>query len=65
MRITINGEIRETDARTLAELAEQERAPERGVAIARNGDVVRRAQWSEVFLQENDRIEIIRAVQGG
>lgn len=65
MRITINGQPQETTACTLAELALQEKAPERGVAIARNGAVVRRTQWEEARLEENDRIEIIRAVQGG
>lgn len=65
MRISINGQQRETAARTIAELAQQENAPERGVAIARNSAVVRRTDWAEVRLEENDRIEIIRAVQGG
>ncbi len=36
-----------------------------GIAIARNGEVVRRAQWSEVELAHGDEIEIVRAVQGG
>jgi len=36
-----------------------------GLAIARNGEVVRRAQWAEVELAHGDQIEIVRAVQGG
>lgn len=65
MRITINGAERETEARNLDELAREEKAPDRGIAIARNGAVVRHAEWPAVRLEENDRIELIRAVQGG
>ena len=65
MRISLNGQERHTEARTLADLAQEEKAPERGVAIAHNGNVVRRALWAETALQEDDRIELIRAVQGG
>lgn len=65
MRISINGQPRKTAARTLQELAAEEQAPPRGIAIARNGSVVRRADWPAVELEEDDRIELIRAVQGG
>ncbi len=36
-----------------------------GVAIAVNGRVVRRAAWGETPVNEGDRIEIVRAMQGG
>ncbi|HEX8551142.1 MAG TPA: sulfur carrier protein ThiS [Abditibacteriaceae bacterium] len=65
MRITLNGEPHETAARTLDDLAREQNAPARGVAIAYNGAVVRRADWPQKLLAEDDRIEIIRAVQGG
>jgi sulfur carrier protein len=65
MRISLNGQAHETGARTLEELAREENAPPRGVAIALNGAVVRRADWPQTAVKENDRIELIRAVQGG
>lgn len=65
MRITLNGEEYQTAARTLEELACEQNAPARGVAVAHNGAVVRRGDWPQTALAENDRLEIIRAVQGG
>ena len=37
----------------------------RGYAIALNGAVVRRDAWARTPINEGDRIEIVRAVQGG
>jgi sulfur carrier protein len=37
----------------------------RGVAVAVNGSVLRRADWSEVALRTGDQIEIVQAKQGG
>ena len=36
-----------------------------GIAVAVNGDVVRRVSWPEVRLAPGDRIEVLTAVQGG
>ena len=70
MRVTVNGEPRDTEARTLAALwaAETEHLDppsRRGFAIALNGEVVRAARWDETDVNEGDRVEIIRAVAGG
>ena len=70
MRLTVNGEERDTEARTLAALwaAETEHLDppsRRGFAIALNGEVVRAARWDETGVDEGDRVEIIRAVAGG
>jgi sulfur carrier protein len=37
----------------------------RGIAIAVNDVVVSRSRWKEHELCEGDRVEIVRAVQGG
>ena len=70
MRLTVNGEARDTEARTLAALwgAETEHLapPSRhGFAIALNGEVVRATRWDETPVNEGDRVELIRAVSGG
>ena len=65
MRIKLNGEEKEVAARTVAELLRETEAPEIGVAVARNGAVVRRAEQQSTPIVEGDDIEIIRAVQGG
>jgi len=67
MRLRVNGEWRDLDAPTLAKLLEAlgiERQ-RKGVAVAVNGEVVRRAQWETTPLRENDTVEILHAVQGG
>jgi sulfur carrier protein len=48
-----------------AETAELELATPKGFAIALNGAVVPRAAWAATALNDGDRIEIIRAMQGG
>jgi sulfur carrier protein len=37
----------------------------RGLAVARNGEVVPRSAWPTTRLVPDDRIEIVGAVQGG
>ena len=41
------------------------RDDERGVAIARCGEVVPRATWGEVGLDDGDALEVVRATAGG
>ena len=52
---------------TLAELlAAQGITPEQqGIAVARNGAVVPRAQWAHTSLAADDRIEVVTMLQGG
>lgn len=65
MEIKLNGEQKAISARTIAELLRALEAPEIGIAVARNGKVVRRAEHGSTPITEGDEIEIIRAVQGG
>ncbi|HEY7140599.1 MAG TPA: sulfur carrier protein ThiS [Methylomirabilota bacterium] len=37
----------------------------RGLAVARNGEVVPRGHWDTTAISPGDRIEIVGAVQGG
>jgi sulfur carrier protein len=37
----------------------------RGVAVAVDGDVVRRADWDDTKLADRQAVEVVRAVQGG
>ena len=70
MRLNVNGEERVSACRDLAELWRAETAElalpnPKGFAIALNGAVVRRDAWASTPLAEGDRVEIIRAMQGG
>jgi sulfur carrier protein len=41
------------------------RPPGDGVAIALNGEVVRRSQWDRVTVATGDVVDVVHAVQGG
>jgi thiamine biosynthesis protein ThiS len=66
LRVTVNGDDRELpDGITLEALIDYlSLAPDR-LAIERNREVIRRADWSQTTLSEDDRIEIIHFVGGG
>jgi len=66
LRVLINGEIRDVSENiNLAELIKfLQLAPER-VAIELNRSVVRRNEWAQTALTEDDRIEIVQFVGGG
>ena len=67
MRLRINGAEAEVAVATIAELlAEQGIDPKaRFLAVAVNGAVVRRAEWSAASLAAGDTVEIVRPFQGG
>jgi len=66
-KLIISGEEKEIKARTANDLLTALRLPEdgRGIAIAINDAVISKSRWSEQELQDGDRIEIVRATQGG
>jgi sulfur carrier protein len=68
VRIELNGEQAELPARaTVAEavLAVGANGARRGVAVAIDGEVVKRSDWETTELREGQSVEIVRAVQGG
>jgi glycine oxidase len=66
-QLRINGEAAEVAATTIAELlaARGIDAKARFLAVAVNGAVVRRAEWSSRLLSPGDAVEIVRPLQGG
>jgi sulfur carrier protein len=66
VKATINGQEHELpEGLTVAELLARLQAPERGIAVAKNDRVVRRAHFAQERVSEGDRVEIIKAVAGG
>lgn len=67
MTITLNNQTVEVEATTvLSSLVSQQLGEKQnGVAVAVNGVVVSKNNWSEVTVNENDDILIIKATQGG
>lgn len=68
MKLIVNGKEIDTQPGITVEalLARSLKAGARdGIAVAVNGEVVPKGSWSERSLETGDRVEIIRAVQGG
>jgi sulfur carrier protein len=64
--VVVNGEDCEVAAgTTVADLATAHGAAARGCAVAVDGAVVPRGRWGDAELREGQRVEIVRAVQGG
>lgn len=66
IEVSINGEVRSVpEGTSLEALVRLLGLPQDRVAIEHNREVVRRGQWSEVWLGEGDRVEIVQFVGGG
>jgi sulfur carrier protein len=68
LRVTVNGspEVLESGA-TVATVVQSLGVPGggRGVAVAVDGEVVPRGEWSSSALRDGARLEVVVAVQGG
>ena len=65
MKVFVNGDLREVEISTLAELITELDLPVARIAVELNRDVVRRSDWSSTMLKDEDRIEIVHFVGGG
>jgi sulfur carrier protein len=70
MILSVNGEPREGVVTNLTDLWRSETAhlnldSPKGYAIALNGALIRKDKWQTTMLSDGDRVEIVRAVQGG
>jgi sulfur carrier protein len=64
--ITVNGEERDVPPGTSVEAVVATLTPRRtGVAVALNDSVVPRAAWATTVVEDDDRVEVLTAVQGG
>lgn len=66
MTITVNGEpMALRDGATLTTLVELLGCGTKGVAVAVNETVVPRSTWAHTTVHSDDRVEVLRAAQGG
>jgi sulfur carrier protein len=66
MDITLNGKPHELDReRDIVSLLQFLNVRAEQVAVALNGEVVRRGDWRETRVCAGDSVEIVRAVGGG
>ena len=66
MTVIVNGEPRDLpDGASTAAAVRLLTTAQGGVAVAVNGEVVRRAAWESTALADGDQVEVLTAVQGG
>ena len=66
MKISVNGEIKELpEGISVRELIERLSLPPRRMAIEVNKQVIRKQDWSELTIRDNDHVEIVHFVGGG
>jgi sulfur carrier protein len=64
--ISVNGEPSTVaPGTTVAALLVELEAPDRGVAVAIDGEVVPRGAWGRTPIGDDARVEVVMAVQGG
>ncbi len=63
--VRINGESMACDGMTIGAYLEQMQYDRVRIAIERNGDIVPKAEYDTVVLQDGDVLEIVRFVGGG
>ena len=66
MKITVNGTVTElADGSSVGDLVRGRVDDRRRVAVARNGEVVPRAEWDVTPLVESDVVEVLAPQAGG
>lgn len=66
MKIEVNGMPQEiTENTNLKELVDSILNDTKGVAIAINDNVISKSQWFDTKFNENDKVLVIKATQGG
>ncbi len=65
MKVKVNQKEVETTAATLSEFLSSQGIPASGVAVAVDGRLVPRAEWSEHKLAEGQSLVVVKAACGG
>ena len=63
--LTINGESKETGARSIADLLSELSLPAQLMLVEYNGKALHRSEWEEVSLVESDTLELMTISAGG
>lgn len=66
IRIQVNREEQKLPAPcTVEDWVQQQSLPAQALLIERNEEALHRSQWSECWLQDGDRLELLRIAAGG
>lgn len=63
--VKVNGEGLDISGKNLSEFLIQAGYDLKRIAVERNGEIVPKAQYETVLLQDGDSIEVVRFVGGG
>lgn len=63
--VKINGEPLDIAGRTISEYLADTDYDAKRIAIERNGDIVPKAAYDEVILEDGDELEVVSFVGGG
>lgn len=63
--IRVNGNADDFLSETVDALLRRLGVETRGIALALNGEIVRRSQWSSTVVGDESSVEIVTAVAGG
>lgn len=63
--VKINGEELDVAGKTLSEYLATSKYDPKRIAIERNRNIVPKAQYSEIILQDGDSLEVVSFVGGG
>jgi sulfur carrier protein len=63
--IRVNGKDHDTAFDSVEVMMADLKIDSRGVAVAVNGEIVRRGEWNAVRVADGDVVEIVSAVAGG
>ncbi|MEO9180214.1 MAG: sulfur carrier protein ThiS, partial [Acidimicrobiales bacterium] len=63
--ISVNGQPEEFTVESVEALLTRLDIQPRGIAVALNGQVVRRAEWSMTLIADESAVEIVTAAAGG
>jgi sulfur carrier protein len=65
IRITVNGEARETSVAGVEELLVELSLPAPLMLVEHNGKALHRSEWPAIRLNEGDRLELMKVAAGG
>jgi sulfur carrier protein len=65
MKLIINGQERDVEAQTIADVVQAFGLNERIIVIEHNLNIVPREQYAQTAVAEGDKIEIVHFVGGG
>lgn len=65
MQLTVNGEKKESQAKTIQALLDELGIESKVMAAAVNMNVIKKEQWENYELEQNDKVEFLQFVGGG